>query len=182
MNLPAMLAAVMVAITTTQHPTIIKANTRVACVLATPVDSATAKAGDEFVLRVNDDSQPSLYGAVIRGHITRVVQPHGLDRAEIAFLFDNITFINHTREPIRAYVISPNVSQRTASTPAPVSAYVPPGAPKPSTIVWQTQLGPKSTASAQTGGYAYASKNGAPIVAPAGAAVTLELASDLHTP
>jgi hypothetical protein len=177
----ALLAAAVVAITTTQHPTLLKAGTRFTCVLATPVDSATAKRGDTFVLRVNDDAMPALYGAVIRGHVTHVAQPRGLDRAEIGFLFDNITFVDRSSELIRAYVVSPNVTQRVASTPAPVRAYVP-GAPNASTIVWQTQLGPKTTQTAQTGGYAYASRSGSPLVVAVGTQVTLVLASDLRIP
>jgi len=177
----AAVAAVVVAITTTTTTTTIKAHTRILCVLGTTVDSSTAKPGDEFILRVNDDGQPALYGAVIQGHITRVTSQHGIEPAEIAFLFDTITFLNHTSAPFRGFVVSANVVQHTTRTPGAVP---PPNVPGPpaSSIVWETQLGPKNTPAGQTGGIAYASSSGRPLVAKAGSPVTIELASDLQTP
>lgn len=182
MKLLSVFAALMVAITTMQHPTLVKAHTRLACVLLTPVDSATAQSGDVFKLRVDDPSHPYLRGAVIEGHVTRVWQQRGLQRAEIAFLFDDITFVNHTKQPIRAYVVSRNVVQRETETPGPgpARALNVPG-PNASTMVWSTTLGPKPAMSSQTGGYAYAS-HGGPLIVQAGAPVTIELASNLQTP
>jgi len=181
-NLLAALAAVVVAITTTTTSTTIKAHTRIMCVLGTTVDSSTAKRGDEFILRVDDDAQPSLYGAVIQGHVTRVIQPHGIEPAEIAFLFDKITFLDHTSTQFRGFVVSANVVQHTTSTPGAMPPPKIPGAPPSSSIVWETQLGPRNTSTAQTGGIAYASRTGRPLVAKAGSPVTIELASDLQTP
>jgi hypothetical protein len=182
-RLQSVIAAVMVAITTTQHPTVVKAHTRLACVLVTAVNSSTAQSGDTFKLRVEDPNYPYLRGSIIEGHVTRVWQPRGLQRAEIAFLFDDITFVNHDKQPIRAYIISANVTQRTTQTPGPGPnpALNVPG-PNPSTMIWSTTIGPKPAQSSQTGGYAYASRNGAPLVVQAGAPVTVELASDLQTP
>jgi hypothetical protein len=182
MNLLSVIAAVMVAITTMQHPTLIKAHTRLACVLLTSVDSASAQKGDVFKLRVDDPSHPYLNGAVIEGHVTHVWQPGGLQRAEIAFLFDDITFVNHAKNSIRAYVVSANVVQRETHTPGPAPMPNVPGAPNSSTIVWSTTLGAKTTQTSQTGGYAYAPRGGIPLAAQAGAPVTIELASDLQTP
>ncbi|HTU70149.1 MAG TPA: hypothetical protein VMF11_07480 [Candidatus Baltobacteraceae bacterium] len=190
MNVFSALAAVIIAITTVQHPTLLRAGTRIQCVLGTTVDSSTARSGDEFILRVADDAHPSLYGAVIQGHITHVRQARGILPAEIAFWFDDITFLDRTREPIRAYVIAPNVTQRVA---VPPQAAVPPpgpprlpntqsGPPARSTIVWQTQIGTRAGQTAQTGGVAYAAKTGVPLVARQGMLVTIELASDLTTP
>lgn len=176
-----MLATVLIAVTTLHQPTVIKANTKILCELGTTIDSRDAQPGDSFILRVNDDNEPALYGAVIKGHITDVVQPHGLRRAEVGFLLDTISFATKATEPIRAYVVSPNVVQHTVMNPAHVPAYVPPGNPPPSTIVFQTQIG-GSKATASTGGYAYAPTTGKPIVAHAGSAVTIELASDLQVP
>jgi len=172
------LAAIVIALSTSPHATVIKANTRIACRLGTSIDSRHAQAGDEFVLRVAGDAHPALLGAVIRGHITHVRQG---GRAEIAFLFDTITFQNGEREPIRAFVVSSNVVERTtmpAAHPVPTA----PGQASASTIVFQTQLGPKSGTTAQTGGYAYAPRIGEPVKMQAGADVTIELASALHTP
>ena len=184
MKLAAIVATLVVALTTVQHPTLLKAGTRIACTLVTAVNSSHAQSGDVFKLRVNDPAHPYLEGAVIEGHVTRVWQPRGLQRAEIGFLFDDITFVNHTKTPIRAYVISANVVQRdTSRTPMPVpnQAAMAVRGPSPNTIVWSATLGPKPAQSAQTGGFAYASKAG-PLIVAAGSPVTIELASDLTTP
>ncbi|HTC30049.1 MAG TPA: hypothetical protein VK702_04935 [Candidatus Acidoferrum sp.] len=194
MNVIAALAAFVLAITTLQHATTLKAGARIACVMETAIDSAHAQAGDTFKLRVTDPSYPLLDGSIIHGHITHVYQPHGLDRAEIAFLFDNIVFPNKSREPIRAFVVSRNVVQRTANSQPPPSLYGPVtmpntvGPPNQSTMVWSTNFrvgggGNKAAApTAQTGGYAYAAAQNKPIVVQAGTPATIQLASDLQTP
>lgn len=153
------------------------------------VDSSTAQAGDTFTLEVNDPSQPALAGARIRGHITHVSPPRGLQRAEIAFLFDSIRFAGGSRVPIRAYVLSRNVVQRNATgpgaplpPPGPVRLPNTVGPPNQSTMVWSTQLGPKPQGGAQTGGFAYAPNPHTPLVVEAGTPVTIQLASDLQVP
>lgn len=195
MNALAALASVVIAATTVTQPTTLKANTRIACVMETAMNSSTAQSGDTFKLRVNDPTFPSLVGAIIHGHITHVYQPHGFDRAEIAFLFDNIVFSNGARVPIRAFVVSRNVVQRTATgpgaplpPPGPVTMPNTVGPPNQSSMVWSMNMnigGGGSSApsqTAQTGGFAYASERGKPIVVQAGTPVTLQLASSLQTP
>ena len=195
MNIVAALAAFVLAATTLTQPITLKANTRINCVMETAVNSSTAHAGDTFTLRVNDPSYPSLAGAIIHGHITHVYQPHGFDRAEIAFLFDDIVFADKARSPIRAFVVSRNVVQRTATgpgaplpPPGPVSMPNTVGPPNQSTMVWSMNMnlgggssgGPSQTA--QTGGFAYASARHKPIVVQVGTPVTIQLASSLQTP
>ncbi len=194
MNILALLAAFVLAITTVPHPTTIKAGTRIACVMETAVNSSTAQGGDAFTLRVTDPSLPYLDGAIIHGHVTHVYQARGLDRAEIAFLFDKIAFPNQSRQSIRAFVVSRNVVQRTATGAPPPSLYGPVtmpntvGPPNQSTMVWSMNINrhgssaPSQTQTAQTGGYAYAPTPHKPIVVQAGTPVTLQLASDLQTP
>ncbi|HTV92375.1 MAG TPA: hypothetical protein VMG98_06630 [Verrucomicrobiae bacterium] len=193
MNLLAALGALLLAVTTLQQPTTLKAGTRITCAMVTAIDSRTAQAGDTFKLRVTDPSYPSLDGSIIHGHVTRVYQPRGLERAEIAFLFDNIVFPDGVREPIRAFVVSRNVVQRTATgpgvpvpPPGPVTMPNTVGPPNQSTMVWSMNLNlhgataPSQTA--QTGGYAYAPQGHKPIVVQAGTPATLQLASDLQVP
>jgi len=184
-----MLAAFVLAVTTLTQPITLKSGTKIGVVMQTAIDSATAQSGDTFTLTVNDPSQPALAGAHIKGHITRVYGPRGLQRAEIAFLFDSITFASGAKEPIRAYVLSRNVVQRNATGPGaplpPPGPFTMPntvGPPNQSTMVWSTQLGPKAQETSQTGGYAYAADRGKPLVVQAGTPGTLELASDLHVP
>jgi len=190
-NVIAALAAFVLAITTLQHPTTLKAGTRIACVMETAVNSSTAQAGDTFTLRVTDPSYPLLDGSLIHGHVTHVYPPRGLERAEIAFLFDTIVFPDKAREPIRAFVVSRNVVQRTATgpgvpvpPPGPVTMPNTVGPPNQSTMVWSTTFGGSGapSQSAQTGGFAYAPVGHRPIVVQAGTPVTLQLASDLQTP
>jgi hypothetical protein len=172
------LAAFVIALTTAPHATIVKAHARILCQLGTTIDSRTARSGDEFVLRVDTTRYPTLLGAVIRGHVTHV---HRTGRADVGFLFDSITFQNGQREPIRAYVVAANVVNRRtmpAAHPVPTA----PGQASPSTMIFQTQLGPKIGATAQTGGYAYARRSGVPLVMHAGMRLTIQLASALHTP
>ncbi len=184
-----MLIAVVLGVTTLTQPVTLKAGTKIACIMQTPVDSRTAQAGDTFTLHVNDPSEPVLAGARINGHITRVNGPFGMQPAEIAFLFDSITFASGAKEPIRAFVVSRNVVQRNATGPG---APVPPpgpvrmpntvGPPNQSTMAWSTQLGPKTQQTAQTGGFAYATSTKKPLVVQAGTPVTIDLASDLQVP
>ncbi|MGC2129850.1 MAG: hypothetical protein WA629_07110 [Candidatus Aquilonibacter sp.] len=189
MNALAALAAFVIAATMLTQPTTLKPGTKIACVLQTAVDSRTAQSGDTFTLHVDDPSQPELAGARIKGHVTRVYSPHGFQRAEIAFLFDSITFANGAKEPIRAYVVSRNVVQRNATgpgaplpPPGPVRLPNTVGPPNQSTMVWSTQLGPKTQETAQTGGYAYAADRDKPLVVQAGTPVTIDLAGDLQVP
>ena len=191
MNVLAALAAFVLAITTMQHSTTLKAGTRLSCVMETAIDSNTAQAGDTFTLRVTDPSYPLLDGSIVHGHVTHVYPPRGLERAEIAFLFDKIVFPDKSREPIRAFVVSRNVVQRTASgpgvplpPPGPVTMPNTVGPPNQSTMVWSTTFGGSSAPSqtAQTGGFAYAPERHKPIVVQAGTPVTLQLASNLQTP
>ena len=191
MNVLAALAAFVLAITTVQHSTTLKAGTRIACVMETPIDSNTAQAGDTFTLRVTDPALPLLDGSIVHGHVTHVYPPRGFERAEIAFLFDKIVFPDKSREPIRAFVVSRNVVQRTATgpgvplpPPGPVTMPNTVGPPNQSTMVWSTTFGGSGAPSqtAQTGGFAYAPERHKPIVVQAGTPVTLQLASNLQTP
>jgi hypothetical protein len=184
-----MLATVVLAVTTLTQPVTLKSGTKIAVVMQTAIDSRTAQAGDTFTVAVDDPSEPALAGARIKGHVTRVYSPHGFQRAEIAFLFDSITFASGAKEPIRAYVVSRNIVQRNATgpgvpvpPPGPVTMPNTVGPPNQSTMVWSTQLGPKTQATAQTGGYAYASDRDKPLVVQAGTPGTIELASDLQVP
>jgi hypothetical protein len=179
----------VLAITTQEHATTIKAFSRIACTLAAAVSSETAKSGDTVTLLVNDPSYPALRGAKINLHITQVTPQNGMLRASVGFIFDSIVFSNGLKEPIRANVIGENVTNRTANANPPAStAYsqaapnVAGNGPAASTIAWQTQIGPKTHSTAQTGAVAYATKTGVPAAAPAGLPVTIELQSDLHTP
>ncbi|HEX8806727.1 MAG TPA: hypothetical protein VF741_07245 [Candidatus Aquilonibacter sp.] len=189
MNAAAMVAALLLGVTTLTQPVTLRSGTRIACVMQTAVDSRTAQAGETFDLHVNDPSQPELAGARIRGHITNVYPPRGLRRAEIAFLFDSIRFASGARVPIRAYVVSGNVVQRNdtgpgAPLPPPGPIRVPNtvGPPNQSTMAWSTTLGPKPQGGSQTGGFAYAEARDKPLVVQAGTPVTIQLASDLQVP
>jgi hypothetical protein len=189
LNAAAALIAFVLGVTTLTQPITLRSGTRIACVMQTAVDSATAQAGDTFTLDVNDPSQPALAGARIRGHITSAHGPRGIHPAEIAFLFDSIRFASGARVPIRAYVVSRNVVRRDATgpgaplpPPGPVRLPNTVGPPNQNTMVWQTTLGPKSQGGPQTGGTAYAQARNQPLVVQAGTPVTLELASDLQVP
>jgi hypothetical protein len=189
LNALAVVAAFVLGVTTLTQPVTLKSGTRIACVMHSAVDSRTAQAGDTFTLHVNDPSQPELAGARIKGHVTRVYSPRGLQRAEIAFLFDSITFASGANEPIRAYVVSRNVVRRNATGPGaplpPPGPFTMPntvGPPNQSTMVWSTTLGPKAPQTSQTGGFAYAPGRNTPLVVQAGTPVVIELASDLQVP
>lgn len=178
----------MVAVVNSTHATRLAAGTHIACTLATPVDSRTATKGEKFELYVTDAGKPELRGAVIDGYVTGVTHPRGLLRARIAFLFSTIRFVGGAVEPIRAYVLHENVVPHTESTPHAMSARnSAPGmskqfAPAPSTIVFEMQIGAKTTPTASTGGYVYASTANAPIIVGKGTPVTIELASALRIP
>lgn len=170
----------------------IRAGTRIACVLDKEVDSANAKYGDEFQLRVVDTAQPALVGAKIHGSITEVRQPSGIERAKITFFLTSIYFPNGSHKPISAYVLSKRVTQYNpaavqASRQMPI-APMPHGVTTPGPVAWQMNFGGGSKPSVSTrpsgtlGGIVYAVSNNEPIVARAGTPVTIELQQDLTIP
>ena len=181
-------AALVLAITTTQHGNVLRAGTTFNVTVQTPIDSTTAKDGDDIVLVVNDPSYPTLRDAKITAHVTSVRQASSVRPASIGFLFDSITFGNGMKEQFRGYVVSPRVSKREQGTPMPAAVHGMQAshntyfAPSKSTVVWQTDLGKPKTQTAPTGGHGYSTGPGVPIHVVAGTPAKLELASDLKTP
>ena len=191
-------ASESIGVTTTQHPTSLKAFTTIGTTLNTTIDSTQAQPGDTFQLTVDDPRFAWLQGATIQGHFTRIKPSSGVDPASITFLFDTITFINGTKEPFRGFVLSNQVVNHTAGTPQPAAVAVATPysqsrfAPSSSTIAWQRNIGGGGQSSgtgkygghttAQTGGIGYARKPGVPINVPKGTQVLVQLASDLKTP
>ena len=180
-------AAVVVAISTTQHANVLKAGTTFNVVVQTPIDSSTAQVGDNIVLLVNDPSYPSMQNAKITAHITSVRDATSQRPAAIGFLFDTIVFGNGMKEQFRGYVDNPRISRRTQSTPQPASVMGvqpnPAFAPNPNTIVWQHNFSkPKTTDTQPTGGHGYSKGPGISIKVAAGTPAKIELASDLKTP
>lgn len=180
-------AAVVVAITTTQHANVLRAGTTFSVVVQSPIDSTTAQIGDDIVLVVNDPSYPAMQNAKITAHITSVHNATSQRPASIGFLFDNIVFANGMKEQFRGYVDNPRVTRRTMGTPQPASVMGvqpnPAFAPNPNTIVWKHDFGKSKTTDTQpTGGHGYSRGAGIPIKVAAGTPAKLELASDLKTP
>lgn len=180
-------AAVVVAITTTQHANVLRAGTTFNVVVQTPIDSTTAQVGENIVLVVNDPSYPTMQNAKITAHITSVRNATSVRPASIGFLFDNIVFANGMKEQFRGWVNNPRVTRRTLSTPQPASVMGvqpnPAFAPNPNTIVWKHDFGsPKTTDTQPTGGHGYSKGAGIPIHVVAGTPAQLQLASDLKTP
>ncbi len=179
-------AAVVVAISTTQHANVLRAGTVFNVVVQTRIDSTTAQIGDKIVLIANDPSYPTLRDAKITAHITSVHNATSQRPASIGFLFDNITFGNGLKEQFRGYVDNPRVTRRTLSTPQPASAMAvqpnPAFAPNPNTIVWKMDLGKPKTPTQPTGGHGYSRGAGIPIHVAVGTEAKLELASNLKTP
>lgn len=169
----------------------IKGGTRIACVLAASVSSATAKYGDTFKLHVVDTSHPALEGATIHGYITDVRQP-GVDRARIGFWLTSIHLRNGKSKPISAYVVNRRVVPMNPGAQYASRQQLPPSQPygtvTPGPIAWEMRFGgggsPKisNRPSGLLGGYVYAANAHEPIVIPAGVSVTVELQSDLTIP
>lgn len=181
-------AAIVFAITTTQHGNVLKAGTMFNVTVQTPIDSTTAKVGDDIVLVVNDPSYPTLRDAKVTAHVISVQDATSQRPASIGFLFDSITFGNGKKEQFRGYVVNPRVTRTTQPTPQPAVAAAPmqPNAshfaPSSSTIVWRADLGKPKTQTQPTGGHGYSTGPGVPIHVAAGTPAKLELASDLGTP
>lgn len=175
------LASLVLAAVTLHQPVTLTAGTRIACALGTAIDSRHAQPGDTFRLHCGGNANDALNGATVTGHITNVVQPRG-GRARIAFYLDSIAFSNGASVPLRAFVVSPDVVRRRAPNPAYVPPLTHPGPTPPSTMVWQTDLGPARRGGAASGGVAYGTRPGAPIVGRVGTPVTLELSAPLRVP
>jgi hypothetical protein len=171
-----------------------KAGTRIACVLEKEVDSATAKYGDEFKLRVVDTSYPALVGAKIHGYISEVTQPSGINKAKITFFLTSIHLTNGTHKQISAFVVNKRVVQYNpgavqASRQQMLTPPMPNGVVTPGPIAWQMKFGGGGSSpsistrpSGPLGGTVYALNTHEPIVARAGTSVTVELQQNLTIP
>jgi hypothetical protein len=170
-----------------------KAGTRIACLLEERLDSSKLSYGHSFRLRVVDTSLPALHDAVIIGYITEVHPPSAGNEGRVAFFLTTIELRNGEKKPISAYVVNRGVVRYN-----PVAQYqqrqqlspmtgVPNGTITPGPIAWQMNVGSgpsnvnRSDASGGVvGGYVYGRRW--PIVAPAGTAITVELAHNLTIP
>jgi hypothetical protein len=169
-----------------------KAGTKIACVLEETVNSAQLSVGSEFRLRVVDTAHPVLVGAVIRGFITDVTQPSGLNRARIGFLLYTIKLTDGKVKNIQAYVVNRAVVAYNPAAQYEQRQQAPSGLPygtvTPGPIAWQMRIGSggpstvSRTSSPSLGGYVYAKNSHEAIVAPAGISVTVELAGALTVP
>lgn len=172
-----------------------KAGTKIATSLDESFNSATAKYGDEFKLKVTDTTYPALHGAEIHGWITEVVQPSGSTRTKVGFFLTNIVLPNGTKKPIVAYVVSKRVTpfnpagQSAARQQMMTAGTVPDGFMTPGPIAWQARIGSgnggvsvSNRPSTTVGGYIYAQADNEPIIVPKGQPVTIELQQNLTIP
>ena len=171
----------------------IKAGTKIACVLDETFNSANAKYGDKFKLRIVDTSHPGLVGGHITGWVTEVEQPSGLNKAKVTFFLTTIHLSNGEKKPISAYVVNKRVVQYD---PAAIQAYrqqqmtapMPNGVVTPGPIAWQMKIGGggsptiSNRPSGTVGGTIYAQNTNEPIIIPANTSVTIELQQDLTIP
>jgi len=170
----------------------IKAGTKIACVLDETFNSANAKYGDTFKLRVVDTSHPALVGSEIIGYVSEVTQPSGMNKAKVSFFLTTIKLSNGEKKPISAYVVSKRVVQYD---PAAMQAYrqqmsapMPNGFLTPGPVAWQMQIGgggPPTVSnrpSGLLGGTVYAQNSHEPIIVPANTSVTIELQQNLTIP
>lgn len=169
-------------------------------VLASNESTANVQKGDRIVLHVvapYPDS--SLAGATITAHVTSVQHASPGTSAGVGFLFDVIKLQSGSVQPIAAYVVSSQVTQRNHKIPGlpppantawanqPRNAINPGAAPQQSTIFWQHNVGSGSGSTGSggsspmviTGGYFHARQTGVDVSLPAGSAVKLELAHSL---
>ena len=176
------------AVTTTKP--VIPSGTKFRAVLHKGIDSRTLTEGTNFVLHVDEPTQPALDGATIHGHITDVAQPGGIDRARIGFVFDYIKFQDGTRAPIHVQVLSKNVTQTNSAEVRKEAAKfslppMPVGTVTPGPIAWQMTFrrgaSPSYTPkpSGLSGGYVYAANSNENIVIPPGTPVTMQLTNSL---
>lgn len=170
-----------------------KAGTRIACVLEEHLDSSKLAYGREFRLRIVDTSLPALHDAVIIGYITEVHRPSGGNEGRVGFFLTTIELRNGEKKPITAYVVNrgvvrfnPVAQYQQRQQLAPMTG-VPNGTITPGPIAWQTNISggdvrvrDTSASASSVGGYVYGRRW--PIVAPAGTAVTVELAHNFTIP
>lgn len=171
-----------------------KAGTKIACVLDERLDSSKLSYGDTFKLRVVDTSFPALHGAEIIGYITDVKKPSGIEQGRVGFFLTTIKLTNGEKKPITAYVLNKRVTRYNPAAQAAARQQLSPntglpnGTVTPGPIAWQMNMGPGGPStvhdyqSGSLGGYVYASASEWPVVAVAGAPVTVELAENLTIP
>lgn len=172
-----------------------KAGTKINTQLDESFNSATAKYGDKFQLKIVDPSYPALAGGEVVGWVTEVDQPSGSSRAKVGFFLTSIHLANGTKKPIVAYVVSKRVTQynpagqSAARQQMMTAGTVPNGFTTPGPIAWQARVGGGSSGvsvsnrpSTTVGGYIYAQSAHEAIVVPKGQPVTIELQQSLTIP
>jgi hypothetical protein len=169
-----------------------RAGTKIACVLDKEFDSASAKYGDEFKLRIVDTSHPGLVGAKVYGYVTEVDQPSGINHAKVTFFLTSIHLPNGTHKPISAYVVNSRVVRynpaAVQASRQSAAAVMPHGVVTPGPIAWQMNFGGSGSPSISNrpsgtlGGTVYAANTHEAIVVPAGTPVTIELQQNLTIP
>jgi hypothetical protein len=199
-TMPAVLAGIAIflasspvsAVTTTKLT--LPAGTKFTAVLHKGIDSRTLTVGSNFVLHIDEPTQPALDGATIHGHVTDVAGPT-IERAHIGFVFDYIKFQDGSKEPIHVAVLSKNVTQTNTATAQKEAAkfklppMLPVGTVTPGPIAWQMTFRPGQSApsitpgpSGLSGGTVYASNSNENIVIPPGTPVTMQLTNSLAVP
>lgn len=170
----------------------IKAGTKIACVTGAAFNSANAKYGDTFELRVVDTSHPVLEGSNVLGYITDVRQPSGVNRARVGFWLTSIRLTNGKKKTISAFVVSKRVVAMNAgadyASHQQMQPVLPVGTVTPGPIAWQMRIGGgdkpqiSNHPSGLLGGYIYATNSHETIMIPAGQSVTVQLQQDLTIP
>ena len=197
--MPAVFAGIAVFLTTSSASAVttttrtIPSGTTFTAVLHKGIDSSTLTTGSNFVLHIDEPTQPAIDRATIHGHVTDVSGPSGVDRAHIGFVFDYIKFQNGSRAPVHVQVLSKYVTQTNTAAVAKEAAKfslppMPVGTVTPGPIAWQLTFRHGSSPSytpaptGLSGGYVYAANSNENIVIPPGTPVTMQLTSSLTVP
>jgi hypothetical protein len=150
--------------------------------LSTDLDSGKVQAGDAFsllIVRPYPNGDPSYAGAVVRGHIARVIKAGQGRKPEIDFAFDSIVLADGSSSPLTGHVLAVTPKKKSAALTQAAGAGI--GMLVGNFIGKKLGTGLGGLAGA-IGGFVYASNHKSDFVVPRGSLVTLQTDQEVPRP
>jgi hypothetical protein len=150
--------------------------------LSADLDSGKAQPGDGFslqIVRPYPNGDPSYAGAVVRGHVARVIKAGQGRKPEIDFAFDSIVLADGSSSPLTGHVLTVQPKKKSAALTQAAGAGI--GMLVGNFIGKKLGTGLGGFAGA-VGGFIYASNHKSDFVVPRNSLVTLQTDQEVPRP
>jgi hypothetical protein len=150
--------------------------------LSTELDSGKVQPGDGFslvIVRPYPSGDPTYAGAVVRGHVARVIRAGQGRKPEIDLAFDSIVLSDGSSSPLTGHVLTVQAKKKTAAVTQAAGAGI--GMIVGNFIGKKLGTGLGGLAGA-VGGFIYASNHKSDFVVPRDSLVTLQTDQEVPRP